>query len=574
MESPRLKINDHEVGLRKIGDNLFEPKSTPVLAEVLHGTSGFLQDKPCFYENHFSSEYTTRHEIESFCFTTSYNRIKEAKILLYSLRLFHDQPVVIICDPETEKELKTLDYENLIIISKITDEYLESIRSKIMKEKYAYLEKTHHCRSDYIYAKIDGMNEALTRFNNTFFLDTDIIVLSNLQENFTKPLALSPHFYEPEVIHFGYEYGFYNAGYLFCADRGFPQYWKDKYLNDSAFYEQECMTRIPSTYQIETFSKDHNCGFWRQESFAEKPRSIHVHLTDEVLGEMNDDHKDVHLSFKRRCINYLKYNHTEIYNYVVELAMPKKLAFVHFGKCAGVYVNRYLHEIAFPKYTQYHSWHKGLNPRGISGRDWAEEELLGMVNEIPECSILHNHHVSWTAKAIDAYNAAGFFTFGFVRDPREIMCSIYYYAIRVYEAWLRGDNKKFFLGAHLTRVMDDPDPRKLSLDEFIRFILEHSRRGVTWPDYADNIQFLAEFSNDNFAYFMKKYFNHSHKQQPPKNVSMNKGYKYYCDNGDISEATMSMIDNDKDLCEYRKVISSAYDVEFDGKTYKIIREPK
>ena len=35
MEPPRLKINDNEVGLRKIGNNLFEPKNATILKQVL-----------------------------------------------------------------------------------------------------------------------------------------------------------------------------------------------------------------------------------------------------------------------------------------------------------------------------------------------------------------------------------------------------------------------------------------------------------------------------------------------------------------------------------------------------------
>ena len=44
---PRLKINDKEVGLRDLGDGLFEPKNFTVLREVFggyhdpKGTSGF-----------------------------------------------------------------------------------------------------------------------------------------------------------------------------------------------------------------------------------------------------------------------------------------------------------------------------------------------------------------------------------------------------------------------------------------------------------------------------------------------------------------------------------------------------
>ena len=35
MDKPRLKIRDKEVGLRDLGDNLFEPKNITLLADVI-----------------------------------------------------------------------------------------------------------------------------------------------------------------------------------------------------------------------------------------------------------------------------------------------------------------------------------------------------------------------------------------------------------------------------------------------------------------------------------------------------------------------------------------------------------
>ena len=37
MGNPRLKINDKEIGLRDLGDNLFEPKNISILEDVLEG---------------------------------------------------------------------------------------------------------------------------------------------------------------------------------------------------------------------------------------------------------------------------------------------------------------------------------------------------------------------------------------------------------------------------------------------------------------------------------------------------------------------------------------------------------
>ena len=46
------------------------------------------------------------------------------------------------------------DRELDIFVTKINQDYLDKIRKKILNEKYAHLEKEHHCRSDYIYLKM------------------------------------------------------------------------------------------------------------------------------------------------------------------------------------------------------------------------------------------------------------------------------------------------------------------------------------------------------------------------------------------------------------------------------------
>ena len=562
MDKARLKINNQEIGLRKIEEDLFEPKSTEVLIKVLHGQFNPSNKRKLFYVNPFPEADEEVQKIESFCFVTSHNRVQEAKILLYSLRLSHDEPGMIMCDEETEEELRGA-YDNIIFVTKINQDYLDKIRKKILNEKYAHLEKEHHCRSDYIYLKMECMNEALTRFTNTFFLDTDIIVLDSLQENFTKKVVLSPHYYDINQIHFGYEYGFYNAGYIFCSDRGFPQYWKKMYLNDSVFYEQECMNRINTTYKIETFDESHNCGFWRKHEIPEKTKSLHVHFSYDLYDKIkdNDQQYKLHSEFRDLSSKYLKENNKKIYHYISKIAPkyinPSKLAFVHFGKCGGVYVNRYLHEVVFPHHTQYMSWHEGLNPKGVSRRDFNEEELFEIAETAEENSIVHNHHVSWTGETLKKFKENEFLTFGFLRDPRDIICSLYFFASDEYLK--HGDNH--FLAKELIRGFDEIDPSKITLDDFFIHIAKHSRRGWVLPDYIDDIDFLAEFNNDNFSYFMKKYFNHDHVPQKRKNATANKGYKHYCKSGELSQSTQELIENDPDCIKHIRLLESARQID-------------
>ena len=52
-------------------------------------------------------------------------------------------------------------------------------------------------------------------YEHILYLDTDVIVLDDLQENFTTKVCLSPEHFPSNIKHFGFEYGFYNAGYVF-----------------------------------------------------------------------------------------------------------------------------------------------------------------------------------------------------------------------------------------------------------------------------------------------------------------------------------------------------------------------
>ena len=54
---------------------------------------------------------------------------------------------------------------------------------------------------------------------------------------------------------------------------------------------------------------------------------------------------------------------------------PKKVAFVHYGKAAGVYVNKYIKQTCLESYTKYFSHHANLNPFEIEKRDWRSDEL-------------------------------------------------------------------------------------------------------------------------------------------------------------------------------------------------------
>ena len=54
MDKPRLKINNKEVGLRDLGNGLFEPKNFTVLKEVFEGHHNPNNSGKFFVENHIT----------------------------------------------------------------------------------------------------------------------------------------------------------------------------------------------------------------------------------------------------------------------------------------------------------------------------------------------------------------------------------------------------------------------------------------------------------------------------------------------------------------------------------------
>jgi hypothetical protein len=569
MDNPRLRIDEYEVGLRKVGDNLYEPKNKKILLDCLTDSLNLKDHRSLFHVNELPEKCEEYKKIESFCFTTSINRISEAKILLKSLRQHHSQPIYIHCDQSSKLVIERLGYENLIIKPVINEKYLKNIVEMHTKDKYEILEQMHHCRSDYIFAKLVCLKQAMMKFKNTFFLDTDIIVLDDLQENFTEKLCLSPAFFAEESIHQGLEYGFYNAGYLFCEDRGFPQYWIDRFLNDSVFYEQECMNRFCNVYKFQTFPRSHNFGFWRGGAEVNSPKSLHVHITDEIKNEVkalpNSD--NLFKTFRAKSLQIIKQKNPDLYFYINKLGDYKKYAFVHMAKCGGSYVEAYLTNVVlapFIDHNQILQPHVEFNTEQIS-------EIVDEANrrDLTENQWIRFHQNSVDLKTIEKLNDSGWETFTFLRDPRDLICSLYFFSSRKtakttitngevsYTNFLAMSPSSGIAGHGNSGEWDinDIDVRKLSLNDFIINIVENEKLHVYWkiPEYIEAVKYIDEMSHDNLGKFINKAIDPDHIYSPipiGKNSSANKGYKFYCNNGDISKEAQRLIEDHPEYIKY------------------------
>jgi hypothetical protein len=410
---------------------------------------------------------------------------------------------------------------------------------------------------------MEVMDFALKHHDNTFFLDTDIIVLDSLQEYFTAEVVLSPHHYPTENQHKGFEFGFYNAGYLFCANKGFPKFWRHLYLTDSSFFEQECMNRISDHYKIQTFGKDHNVGFWRDENLPLKAKSVHTHISE--LGSAGRGLSLIALNKKTKDYALAQAKNSPIINsHIRKHYNPdcnKKLAFIHYGKAAGVYTQHYIREHVFPNIKHFNSWwdFNYINKRALN-RDWTQEELLKIAEEDVEEALTHNHHINWTKESVKKFNDHGWLTFMFIRNPKDIMCSLYFWAKGQWDKWEREDKStqdlREPLKKQLIRISGQNNPHNINLNNFIRGMLSGKGAQRLWglPDYVDDVQHVAKFNNKNFGSFLLNNFQHMYIPQKKENASQNEGYKTYLDRGEISEETHNMLEGHPEYKRYLKYL--------------------
>ena len=236
---------------------------------------------------------------------------------------------------------------------------------------------------------------------------------------------------------------------------------------------------------------------------------------------------------------------------------PKKIAFVHYGKCAGVYTQKYLRDFVIPNVPQFNSWWdftQGTPERSLH-RDWTKEELLEIATKDIDSGFAHNHMINWCSETVKSFNDNKWFTFTFLRDPKDIICSLYF--------WSRSQKKKHSsedlanpLRKEIESMSGQSDPQKVSLDAFFNFFIsdEDARNLWTLPDYIDDISYVAEFNESNFKNFLLNYFHHQYAPTQRKNASESNGYKFYYENGEISESTNKLIEEDSEYRRYDKYL--------------------
>ena len=244
--------------------------------------------------------------------------------------------------------------------------------------------------------------------------------------------------------------------------------------------------------------------------------------------------------------------------------MKEKVAFVHFAKSAGRFVNNYMVNHVcngnFAKIarqgTKYFNSYSG--PFHL-GRDWKETELFEFAidrspHQIPseqdyklhsqhwqhgylDRQFIHNHQYGWTPRAIHEFKRNGWFIFTFLRDPAELICSLYWWS---QDQVLRGVDPNI--------VFKPVELLYLSLDEFMAKLLTGHiglRRYFALPEFVDQIDYVAEFTEENFRAFLLTHFDHQYQadtnNQRERWRSTNKGIDHYVSTGEIRPQTIELL---------------------------------
>ena len=151
------------------------------------------------------------------------------------------------------------------------------------------------------------------------------------------------------------------------------------------------------------------------------------------------------------------------------MSFPKKIAFVHIPRTAGVFLmHNLLPELRKNEYKILNSWN---NLR----RDWTKEELLSFLNIKNQSMFVHNHLSNWDAESIKKYKKNGWFTFSFIRHPGDRLCSEYFY-------------------------FEHPDEWNFNLDKYIKNMSQIERKGSKIPEYWKEFDYVTEFNKKNITF--------------------------------------------------------------------------
>jgi hypothetical protein len=201
----------------------------------------------------------------SFCTISTNNCRSELVIFLLTLSVHHTgAPVYIMSDKETSLEILNmtpkikLDMKWFIEL----DEYNNKSRAEMEKEGIW---------DRFLKNKMRIINEALEKEEDTMFLDSDMVILDEINDiDKEKMVGLSPQFIKEKNVN---ETGYYNAGMLWTNSKEVSDYWIEITQPNHSCAEQIYMKKLEK-FDYFTFGENYNLQSWRFILGLEKTQQI------------------------------------------------------------------------------------------------------------------------------------------------------------------------------------------------------------------------------------------------------------------------------------------------------------
>lgn len=324
--------------------------------------------------------------------------------------------------------------------------------------------------------------------------DTEVCLSLNLSEqdeDMTSPVMV---------------YGLFNAGFLWSKCPGFPFWWENEYLKPRPrdFYEQSCLSRAHRSFRVSVFPDRHNYGWWRGEAGLRPVSSLHVHLRDEV--NMPPPMRAKALPLRLEALRRLPL--PVLLEVRPHLQHPRKLFFVHFHKTGGVFFRHSIDPL-LRGYRLFDSW---TSPHSL-GRDWEPEELRAhlALSDADGPLFLHQHAHNVTADDIVMAKENGWTIVMFYRDPRDIICSLYFFL------------QRRVMEAGVAHILDEPVTELPPFEQFFDLMLKNPRQWAL-PWWHGMVDHLTKFSPEAVREVCVSLFGAPPPALERKNASANPGW--------------------------------------------------